>query len=530
MERSNIIFQLPSPASICVDESSDINEIFTKYNHFLASSNIWHRFEVTNIGNMHRNVILKTILDYMSPLELIPVCYAKDKNAEKCFFLARRCKTAIRKLASNDFMVEYPDTKKTGVKQSFFKIRVVLNFSNTEEFTVDILTNVLMVLQKRMKYPEKYLDLDNFADDPDLTEYCPLSQPRIALFVLNVAKTLRPLGIILSNNDLTKICNRFVFNSELRKLDLSHNQIQSFNSMVLKHLNITDLTLTGNPLCNCDQETYVKNALEACPRLELLDGISLRRGEFPTVQKNFLCSIDGYDLVNQFLQHFFTVYDSGDRSTLLKLYNPLAVFSCATSPSGVYSASLDRYHALSRNLMKTAEDGSKSKSIYNGIFEIYNLFANNIPLTQHDPYSFTADLVYRTNKCSILSVTGVFREPSNSDVLGFMRTFVLDHSYDESKCSILNDQLNVYKVPVFRESQYFVTPHSMSDPLKEIQLLPQKESDTQDLVRTLCRITSLREDWARQCLENCHFHLKTALEFFVSLYQEDKFPKHAFVK
>lgn len=33
-------------------------------------------------------------------------------------------------------------------------------------------------------------------------------------------------------------------------------------------------------------------------------------------QKNFLCSIEAYDLVEQFVNSFFTVYDSPQRSKL----------------------------------------------------------------------------------------------------------------------------------------------------------------------------------------------------------------------
>lgn len=51
---------------------------------------------------------------------------------------------------------------------------------------------------------------------------------------------------------------------------------------------------------------------------------------------------------------------------------------------------------LSRNLKKAADLSKTLQFLYRGCDKIINLFTTKIPFTEHDPYSFTTDLVYKT--------------------------------------------------------------------------------------------------------------------------------------
>lgn len=50
-------------------------------------------------------------------------------------------------------------------------------------------------------------------------------------------------------------------------------------------------------------------------------------GGFPSFHKNFLCNEDGENLANQFIEHYFTIYDSNDRNALEPLYYNKALMS-----------------------------------------------------------------------------------------------------------------------------------------------------------------------------------------------------------
>lgn len=53
----------------------------------------------------------------------------------------------------------------------------------------------------------------------------------------------------------------------------------------------------------------------------------LGQNGFPAFRRNFLCDNSGLDLVDQFLEHYFTLYDSRNRRVLESLYVKNAMFS-----------------------------------------------------------------------------------------------------------------------------------------------------------------------------------------------------------
>lgn len=63
---------------------------------------------------------------------------------------------------------------------------------------------------------------------------------------------------------------------------------------------------------------------------------------FPAFHKNFFCNDEGGQLANQFIEHYFTLYDSHDREALVSLYDKDALIAVRSSiiPSQITSTSV----------------------------------------------------------------------------------------------------------------------------------------------------------------------------------------------
>lgn len=64
---------------------------------------------MNNAEDFSRDLILKTILDHVSPMDLIPVYFLKEGSSAS--FLARNCGAAIEKLCKDNLIVDNPYVK-----------------------------------------------------------------------------------------------------------------------------------------------------------------------------------------------------------------------------------------------------------------------------------------------------------------------------------------------------------------------------------------------------------------------------------
>lgn len=83
---------------------------------------------------------------------------------------------------------------------------------------------------------------------------------------------------------------------------------------------LEEISLDNNPLCAkySTPLQYVKDVLRYIPTLKRLDGMNLRNG-VPNYQI-WLCTDEASCMVNQFLQHYFKLYDN-QRHTLVQVYH-----------------------------------------------------------------------------------------------------------------------------------------------------------------------------------------------------------------
>nr|CAI5857625.1 unnamed protein product [Callosobruchus analis] len=162
----------------------------------------------------------------------------------------------------------------------------------------------------------------------------------------------------------------------------------------------------------------------------------------------------------------------------------------------------------------------------------------NLPATEHDRLSFKVDLIFHSDRMSVVCVDGLFREhPENlldpERVYGFSRTFVLrtePNSSGDMECLITNELYHVYNAFTSQRLSAFKKGRSRPRPTLQVDIpnKPQTVREFRQINDALRMITGLNVDWAKKCLEECDHDLKKALSLFVDLYKLDKIPNEAF--
>ncbi|KAF5302375.1 hypothetical protein FQA39_LY10414 [Lamprigera yunnana] len=503
-----------------------------KEDKVLSNPNYWHKVVIQNGASMVRESALKTILDNVRPLDFIPVCYTVD-NRNSSFF-ARNCKFAIEKLATQNLMVPNPQNLDQPLK-----LMIILGYCTTAELIVNVQENIIKVLTKKYNALTKTLNLDSFHKDPDLTEFCILSQPKILYFVLHLSKQFPIQTLRLTNNDINLLSpiESIWGMKSLTSLDLRNNLIEKVSELnILKTMKITELFLDGNPVCDLyDEYTYVQVIKEVCPKIEKLDGVLLGQKGFLAFRRNYLCNRDGQDLVDQFLEHYFTLYDGPDRSILSCVYHDAAMFSLTCTylvgQSTTSTSNLGIYKSMHHNIKVMSNFANSEKYLMRGPKNIVDMLCK-LPATEHDPYNFTVDLLYYSDTTAVLTVTGIFKECTESmsqpeRILGFARTFILCKHYN-NEYKIVNEQLHVSNGTTIQQQRAFKIV-KVSKPLSFTLNKAQNPTEKEDMANAFKTITTLNLEWSKKCLEECNYDLKQSLILFVDLYKVDKIPEIAFL-
>ncbi|XP_056640187.1 nuclear RNA export factor 1-like isoform X2 [Diorhabda sublineata] len=474
---------MPNSGAVYVTASNLPTGIIYKNKALLSSQNYWHKFIVCNAASTSRNDILDAIMEQVYPMDLIPVSFWRDNHGAN--FLARNCEHAIEKLCKDNLVVANPKTNKK------FQLNLVLKFATTKEFTIDIKKNILVVLTKRFNTLTKVLNLVKFHEEQDLLEYCPLSQPKIMFFVLHLAKSLFP-----------------------------HPEVYLLQNNGIKILNPLESLLTQVPYIKSIDLRYNN------------DGQLLKLDNLPVAKRNYFCNFQVAPLVNQFLEHFYHVYDSNNREGLKELYHKDAMLSLNSTyyPNQVtsISARIHTYSQISRNLQKLANFSMMHNNLYLGNQQIANILLN-LPATQHDPYSFTVDVMSYTNSSIILSISGVFKEcidgiSTDERIYGFFRTFVIEIINRDGLCYIVNDQIHVYNALSWQVRDSF----KYKQPLIETPSVPQNPEERKHVLKAIKLITNMNTQWCIKYLEECDYDLKNTLIRFVELFNQEKIPDHVF--
>uniref|UniRef100_A0A672MPF9 Zgc:153681 n=1 Tax=Sinocyclocheilus grahami TaxID=75366 RepID=A0A672MPF9_SINGR len=196
-------------------------------------------------------------------------------------------------------------------------------------------------MSKRFDGSQKSLDLNSIHIDPGKT-------------ILN--------NKLCKLNDIAELVNT---TPNLQSQNLSHNEVrdaQATASMcVLLLVNVKFLT---GCVCVTNSGHFVSNEIQG--------------------------------LIQRFLQHYYCVYDSGDRQPLLEAYHEGACFSLSLpSINHPSRCKLKDYHEHSRNIKHIKDPFA---------------FLNELPKTQHDMNSVNVDVNTCLRTLLTFTVSGVFKE------------------------------------------------------------------------------------------------------------------------
>ncbi|XP_012411329.1 nuclear RNA export factor 3-like [Trichechus manatus latirostris] len=227
-----------------------------------------------------------------------------------------------------------------------------------------------------------------------------------------------------------------------------------------------------NPLCTTfpDKSTNISSILELFSKLLHLDDHKIpppiifgneAYKKLPVCKGNVFGSETLKNLILQFLQQYYWIYDSGDRQGLLDAYHDEACFSLTIllNPDDLVPSCLHKYSMGSRNIRKLKDPVLRVQLLKHTKRDIVD-FLSVLPKTQHDLSSFVVDMCVQTEKMLCFSVNGVFKEVEEvcqARVRAFTRIFIATPASNFSLC-IVNDQLFVSDAGPIETQGAFSTP------------------------------------------------------------------------
>lgn len=414
----------------------------------MAKNDAWHRIMIIKGAKYDREMILRTIVSAVEPADLIPVRY--QVVGEDAYFMARNCGAALETLCRSNLIVTIPNGDS-------IILTVTLAFASIHELKINIQPIVLAALTRRYNPRFKYLNLDSFHRDTEVakTVYCPLSQTKTLAHTLKLAKTtLGPLEhLSLKRNDLTHLTAMENSNlTSLKSLDIRHNHLLVMNPLVsLKNFSIEELWLDGNPLCEnyANAKRYTEATKLYCPRLRKLDGVDLELPKLPLFRDNYYQQGSvSRKIVEQFLTHFFDLYDNEDRSLLSSLYSGNSLYSLTLGITADCQKQVDfgAFSSENRNLLGCTRDMRKFRRLIHRGGQDISVALKKLPDTLHDRRTFRYDVMWEDHRRLLFNVEGMFETTCNSSVpngiYAFSRTFLLV-GRENNEYNVLNDQYHI---------------------------------------------------------------------------------------
>ncbi|KAK7867460.1 hypothetical protein R5R35_009772 [Gryllus longicercus] len=506
-----------------------------------TSGDYWHKFTVLRGAGYSKLEIMDALLDVVQPQMIAPVMYRREGSSAT--FFARNCLAAFLKLTRANLQIQVNSSGPFGPSVQTLDIEITLRHTHVQDLRLHLHDHLVACIARRHDKALKALDLSAFHMDPELSEvvFWSLRVPKAFVYVLNMLKvrTSAIRCLYLADNEITEL-PKFIILSKLEVVDLSSNKISNMN--VLKNfngLNLLEISLDRNPVCAQyhDELSYIQAIKEMVPTIKKIDGVYLTRPEPSLWRRNYVPpgQSECIALVDQFLQHYFTLLDGDDRQRLRGMYHPDALFSltCNYVPgqSTSSTARLTRYTLESRNLLRLSDYSKSQQLLSQGAEEVLSALCR-LPRTEHDPYSFAVDLPYYTQEIAVIVVSGVFREPSmmNENLIrAFSRTFVL-HKVASKEYQIVNEMLTVSNASTKQAEESFQYPKPKVS-LAKLSFNPAQDltdADRKQMTRILSRLTEMNQQWAQKCLEQSKWDIKWALVVFTELLKMNKLPGEAF--
>ncbi|XP_014230190.1 nuclear RNA export factor 2-like [Trichogramma pretiosum] len=488
----------------------------------MERNDIWHRIIIQNGAGIDKETALKAILRTVSPADLIPVKY-QVIGTDSCF-LVRNCGQALDKLCKTSLIIQTED--------SHMILTITLGFASIHDLKINIQPILLTGLVKRYALDKKLLNLEEFHKDADIYKqvYCPLSQSKTLGHVLRLAKSTFALleNLNLKSNEISSLSALEPAHMKTVKyLDLRHNDLIRIECLEpLKCLNILELWLDGNPLCEnySHPQQYVEAVREYCPNLLKLDGVTLNSPGLPLIFKSYIKNWQKRKLVEQFVEHFFTAYDSPDRTVLKGLYHENAWCSTTVgTPTSLSSKKcLEPFGQENRNLLIF---GKNSQQLLHYGSETIIEALKSMPASQHFHKSFCSDLIFDSDEVVVITVEGLFKLANGiNQILAFNRTFVLAHE-EENEFKIRNDQYHVFMPSGGMDN--ISSNITNENPLK-FQPNCFSSREKEDMIISFQEATSMKSDHCEKFLKYADWDMRKAITIFLHHYKNGSVPKDAF--
>uniref|UniRef100_A0A671P3E2 Zgc:153681 n=1 Tax=Sinocyclocheilus anshuiensis TaxID=1608454 RepID=A0A671P3E2_9TELE len=375
-------------------------------------------------------------------------------------------------------------------------------------------------MSKRFDGSQKSLDLNSIHIDPDLVS-CNIEmnlnrkncmQAVIKIIQENISEErLKSFNNKLCKlNDIAELVNTA---PNLQSLNLSHNELKSERELdKVKGFRLVELWLDRNPLCDDfkDQTTYISAVRERFPRLLRLffflffnnDGhvlpppICFEEETCTNIPPWHFVSNEIQGLIQRFLQHYYCVYDSGDRQPLLEAYHDGACFSLSLpSINHPSRCKLKDYHEHSRNI-KHIKDPSTWLHLLEHSRLTVVAFLNELPMT-HDMNSVNVDVNTYSRTLLAFTVSGVFKEVDDNlrdRVRAFSRVFITVPAQNSGLC-IVNDELFVRNAT----SEEIRCAFAALAPAPSISsVLPTLTASQQEMLSAFSQKSEMNLEWSQK--------------------------------
>ncbi|EPY72502.1 nuclear RNA export factor 2-like protein [Camelus ferus] len=381
-----------------------------------------------------------------------------------------------------------------------------------------------LTLNKRYNVSQQALDLQNLRFDPDLVGH--------------------DIDIILNRRNCMAATLQIIKKDfpELLSLNLSSNKLYHLDGLS----DIIQMAPTVKILNLCKNE----DGKELPPPI-IID-IDTPYAVKPC-KENYNGSEMLKNLILQFLQQYYMIYDSGDRHGLLSAYHHRACFSLTIpfNPEDPAPSSLREYFKDSRNMKKLKDpcecvikDSRNMKKLKDPYLRVQLLKHTKrdivrslclLPKTQHDLSSFVVDMWLHTNTMLCFSVNGVFKEAlalptkdpvegrSQGSVRAFTRTFITTPA-SYSSLFIVNDELFVRDTSLKKTLSTF----SISVPTPSASSMPTLSQEQQQMVQDFSTQSEMNLQWSQKCLQDNDWNYTRAGQVFTTLKAEGKIPEEAF--
>ncbi|XP_017852051.1 nuclear RNA export factor 1 [Drosophila busckii] len=566
-----------------------------KFAKLIPNSAGWYQVSIYNGQIYDKETLLRALLAAMSPHVFIPQYWRTERNCVLFFTDDFEVAERLQQLGRH---AQLPDGFRLNPR-----VRSGVPLVTIDE---ELKTKMKLVMAKRYNVPTKALDLSHFHTDQDLKPvFCPLFRVNVMSVALDIISENIPDLVAINLND-NNMSTMEAFKGiekrlpQLKILYLGDNKLPSLaHLLVFRNLAIGELVLKNNPLRSRykDFQLFVSEVRRKFPKLVKLDGETLPplvefdivdNAALPTAKASYLCDSGGAEVVRQFLDQYFNIFDSGNRQPLLDAYHEHAMLS-TTMPSASQAGRLNKFWKFNRNLRRVVpneRDDSRIRLLKTGRLGCVSML-DEWPHTVHERRTFTVDLTIYNPQMIVFTVTGLFKElsgdgdgPAASSVQSyelrhFMRTYVVvpqNTGFCIRNETIFITSATTEQMREFKRSQHLPAPgaasaagssilagraastgsgteNSLQNRLQQNQSTqstqvamlppvaapaavagPPSEATKMQMIQAMSAQSQMNLDWSRKCLEETNWDYNHAAFVFEKLFKENKIPAEAFVK